>query len=396
MNKEYDVSVIIPIYNSEEYIEQGIQSVLNQSNIEVELILVNDGSTDGSAGIIDEYAKKYDSVKAIHQENAGVGAARNRGIREATGEYIAYLDSDDFYEPEVLPKLIEKCREQELDVLFATYMNFFEDEIAAEKWHKNRTEEVMRRGDYTAVPVTGIELMRQFKSQKEYNVNVFAQVANRDFLRRNNILFPEDIVFEDAPYTFAVLLHAKRAIACKEVLAQRRIRDNSLEHRPPTVERCYGAFKGIEPMIQRIEQAMNDVSEEEDGSVVSHELSRRYLFASKAFRQLPEVEQEEFLKRLSPVEEILFRALVEPYAAKYLQCEELKERVRTQKDKALELEKELSVQSRELENVRKTVQEKNQQIKKRNQEIESIKKSITFRIGKVIVGPFSFLKKQFK
>ena len=125
MNKEYDVSVIIPIYNSEEYIEQGIQSVLNQSNIEVELILVNDGSTDGSAGIIDEYAKKYDSVKAIHQENAGVGAARNRGIREATGEYIAYLDSDDFYEPEVLSELIEKCREQELDVLFATYMNFF-------------------------------------------------------------------------------------------------------------------------------------------------------------------------------------------------------------------------------------------------------------------------------
>lgn len=63
MNKEYDVSVITPIYNSEEYIEQEIQSVLNQSRIEVELILVNDGSTDGSAGIIDEYAKKYDSVK---------------------------------------------------------------------------------------------------------------------------------------------------------------------------------------------------------------------------------------------------------------------------------------------------------------------------------------------
>lgn len=306
------------------------------------------------------------------------------------------MDSDDFYEPESLTGLIEKCREQNLDVLFASYVNFFENEIAAEKWHKNRTEEVMRRGDYPETPVVGMELMRLFKAQKEYNVNVFTQIVNREFLRHNDILFPESIIFEDAPYTLTVLLYAKRAIACKEVLAQRRIRDNSLEHRPPTVERCYGAFKGIEPMMQSIEQAMNDVPEEAYRSVVSHELRRRYLFASKAFRQLPEVEQEEFLQRLSPVEEIFFRALVEPYAAKYLQCEGLKERVRTQKDKALELKRELTVQSRELENVRRTVQEKNQQIKKRNQEIENIKRSITFRIGKIIVGPFSFLKKRFK
>ena len=396
MNKKFDVSVIIPIYNSADYIEQGIQSVLNQPDLEVELILVDDGSTDESVRIIDEYAKRFDFVKAIHQENAGVGAARNRGIREATGEYIAYLDSDDFYEPESLTGLIGKCREQNLDVLFATYINFFENEIAAEKWYKNRTEEVMRRGDYPNIPVAGMELMRLFKAQKEYNVNVFTQIVKREFLRCNDILFPESIIFEDAPYTFAVLLHAKKTIACKEVLARRRIRDNSIEHRPPTVERCYGAFKGIESMMQSVKQVMNDVTEEEYRSVVSHELRRRYLFASKAFRQLPEVEQEKFLQRLSPVEEIFFRAFVEPHAEKYLQCEVLKERVRTQKDKALELKRDLTVQSRELENVRKTVQEKNQQIRKRNQEIESIKKSITFRIGKVIVGPFSFLKKRFK
>ena len=136
MNKKFDVSVIIPIYNSADYIEQGIQSVLNQPDLEVELILVDDGSTDESVRIIDEYAKRFDFVKAIHQENAGVGAARNRGLREATGEYIAYLDSDDFYEPESLTGLIGKCREQNLDVLFATYINFFENEIAAEKWYK--------------------------------------------------------------------------------------------------------------------------------------------------------------------------------------------------------------------------------------------------------------------
>lgn len=396
MNKEYDVSVIIPIYNSEEYIEQGIQSVLNLPEIEVELILVNDGSTDGSAGIIDEYAKKYDSVKAIHQENAGVGAARNRGIREATGEYIAYLDSDDFYEPEVLPELIGKCREQKLDVLFATYMNFFEDEIAAEKWHKNRTEEVMRRGDYPAVPVTGIELMRQFKSQKEYNVNVFSQVANRDFLRRNNIFFPEGIIFEDAPYTFEVLLHAQRAIACKEVLAQRRIRDNSIEHRPPTVARCYGAFKGVEPMMQCVAKRVNDAVEEEYREVISHELRRRYLFASKAYRQLPEAEQKKFLQMLSPVDEIFFYAFVEPHAEKYLQCEKVKETFRTQKYKTAELEKERIVQVRELQRLRENVQEKNQQIAMGKKEIERIKNSITFRIGKIIVGPFSFLKRKLK
>lgn len=88
MNKEYDVSVIIPIYNSEEYIEQGIQSVLNQPKIEVELILVNDGSTDGSAGIIDEYAKKYDSLKQFIKKMPEWALQETEGFERQPGNTL--------------------------------------------------------------------------------------------------------------------------------------------------------------------------------------------------------------------------------------------------------------------------------------------------------------------
>nr|WP_288964679.1 glycosyltransferase [uncultured Mogibacterium sp.] len=396
MNKEYDVSVIIPIYNSEEYIEQGIQSVLNQSNIEVELILVNDGSTDGSAGIIDEYAKKYDSVKAIHQENAGVGAARNRGIREATGEYIAYLDSDDFYEPEVLPKLIEKCREQELDVLFATFENFFDNEFVAQKWEDIQNEGVMRCGKYPSRPTTGVEILKHFKENKEYNVNVFNQITKREFLIKNGIFFPESIIFEDAPYTFAVLTNAKRTMAMNIVLAKRRIRDNSIEHRPPTVERCYGAFKGIEPIMRSAEKVLPNVSDEEQRKWVIYEVRRRYLFASKAYRELSEEKQSDFLNKCTVEEQLKFIAFIKPHADKYSKCIQLKSKLDAKAEKLSVIKAELYNQKKKLNEMQEIIRRQNKQIELNKTVLINVRKSHTYRVGRIIIGPLSFIKKRLK
>ena len=103
--KQYDhidVSMIIPIYNAQDYIVRGIDVVLAQSFSGLEIILVDDGSTDNTSNVIDWYAEKYSNVIAIHQENGGVGAARNRGIRCAQGEYIGFMDSDDMIYPDMV------------------------------------------------------------------------------------------------------------------------------------------------------------------------------------------------------------------------------------------------------------------------------------------------------
>ena len=102
---QIDISIIIPIYNVEKYLTVCIDSLMNQGDLRMEIIMVNDGSTDLSGEIADEYAKKEERIKVIHQENGGASAARNVGLDIATGEYIAFLDSDDWIKDESLSLL---------------------------------------------------------------------------------------------------------------------------------------------------------------------------------------------------------------------------------------------------------------------------------------------------
>ena len=131
MKKQYDISVILPVYNNVQYLEECLDSVLAEEKLSIEIVAIDDGSTDGSEQILDDYAGKYENIRVFHQENSGVSVARNLGLKKANGEYICYLDSDDRYCPGVLEKGLALCSEKKLDVLFFTYENFFENEIAA-------------------------------------------------------------------------------------------------------------------------------------------------------------------------------------------------------------------------------------------------------------------------
>lgn len=115
------VSVIVPVYNVETYLPKCIESILNQTHKNLELILVDDGSPDKCPEICDEYAKKDKRVKVIHKKNAGVSAARNDGIDFATGDFVAFVDSDDWIEPEMYEKLLQKQQEDDYDVVFCGY-----------------------------------------------------------------------------------------------------------------------------------------------------------------------------------------------------------------------------------------------------------------------------------
>ena len=98
------VSVIIPVYNSSEYIRHCLDSLLSQTLEDIEILCVDDGSTDDSLSILEEYSRKDERVRVLTQENAGAGAARNHGLREARGKYLSFLDSDDYFEPDMLEK----------------------------------------------------------------------------------------------------------------------------------------------------------------------------------------------------------------------------------------------------------------------------------------------------
>lgn len=177
MKKQYDISVILPVYNNVQYLEECLDSVLAEKRLSIEIVAIDDGSTDESEQILDEYAGKYENIRVFHQENSGVSIARNLGLEKAKGEYICYLDSDDSYCPGVLEKGLALCSEKKLDVLFFTYENYFENEIAAERWKNNRVNQPMRKREYPKEPIRGREMLLLFKTQLEYRVNVFLQMA---------------------------------------------------------------------------------------------------------------------------------------------------------------------------------------------------------------------------
>lgn len=115
------VSVIVPVYNAETYISKCVESILAQTYKNLEIILVDDGSTDSGPLLCDNFADKDDRIKVIHKKNAGVSSARNSGLDAAKGEYIAFVDSDDWIEPEMYEKLVENMEKNEVDAVFCGY-----------------------------------------------------------------------------------------------------------------------------------------------------------------------------------------------------------------------------------------------------------------------------------
>lgn len=126
------ISVIIPVYNVEQYLEKCLDSILNQTYKNIEIILVNDGSIDKSGLICDEYSRKYNNIKVFHKENGGVSSARNLGIDNATGQYLAFIDPDDYIDANMYEILVEKIVETNSDIAMCSFVYVKENENIVE------------------------------------------------------------------------------------------------------------------------------------------------------------------------------------------------------------------------------------------------------------------------
>ena len=124
---KYKFSIIIPCYNIEKYISKTLESVFNQTFKDFEIILINDGSKDNTGEILDDYSKKYKRIKVVHKENEGVSEARNIGIRNATGEYIYFLDGDDLIESTLLERANEVFKNDKIEIFSFGFNMVYED-----------------------------------------------------------------------------------------------------------------------------------------------------------------------------------------------------------------------------------------------------------------------------
>ncbi len=221
------LSIVIPMYNTEKYIGQCIKSVLDIKGIENEIIIINDGSTDRSPEIVREYEKKSSHIKVVNQENQGASMARNRGIEECTGDYIYFLDSDDWIETASFEKIIgelEKEHEKgkKIDIVVGKE-KAYNDSTGEEYLDERIPREIIGK------IMTGREFMEKSIRGRFWNVRLPIYLYRRGLLAENNILFPLGRKSnEDEVFSINVFYHAERLRVTDEIFGYYRARSGSI------------------------------------------------------------------------------------------------------------------------------------------------------------------------
>lgn len=215
-----DVSVIIPVYNTEKYLSACVDSILQQDHVSLEIILVDDGSTDDSATICDNYMQKYDNIKAIHIKNSGPATAKNEGLRLAQGNYIALTDSDDKMESLMLYKMVSAGYEHNADIICCNYKQIDEQGNVS---HLNSTNK-----QYILNHEEG--LIHFFSKDKIYS-QCWTKLYKRQTLIDHKIENDSGLrTDEDFIFNIRAFVHAQTTVIVDEPLYIYTHRENSLAH----------------------------------------------------------------------------------------------------------------------------------------------------------------------
>lgn len=205
MKAMINISVIIPVYNVENYLDECIKSVCNQTFTDFEIVVVNDGSTDSSLSIIEKYARFDSRIRIFSQENRGISAARNKGFNEARGAYILFVDSDDYIIPNTLSALWEYAEETKSEIILGNVWLFFNDDLNNKKASYKRPESIDNDGVFS-----GENLYAQLMQYESFPPLVYLFFTKRSYLIENNILMDETLGHEDELWTVLVMCQAKR------------------------------------------------------------------------------------------------------------------------------------------------------------------------------------------
>ena len=236
--KHPKVSVIIPVYNVEEYLLECLSSIQHQTLHNIEIICVDDGSTDGALNILCQEARKDSRITVITQKNSGLSAARNTGISMSHGQYLYYMDSDDILASHALEYLVDKIEENDLDCIFFGGKTFYESEKL--QYDQGKFKNYYQYHTGCEKPMSGPNLFTLLMRTKEYRASACMQLIAASLVRENSITFYEGIVHEDEIYTLQVIMASKRCMTVSDQLYFRRIRDNSIMTSEASIGRLLG------------------------------------------------------------------------------------------------------------------------------------------------------------
>lgn len=246
------ISIVIPIYNAEDHLQRCVDSVLNQTEKNIEIILVDDGSKDNSIEICKNYLNQDKRVQLIHQENSGVSAARNRGIEQACGEYIGFIDSDDWIEPNMYECLLREANQASADIVICDARTVYEDgKIQADTITQLSGNQILQKSEFTPsllLEMAGSAWRCIYKNHR----------YNDKLQKQKTILFPLGVKFsEDRIFNLYAFGQANKIAYMKKVFYNRYMNKKSAVHR--FHEDYFEAYKKAASCIERaIEFAWNN------------------------------------------------------------------------------------------------------------------------------------------
>lgn len=251
------VSVIVPIYNVEKYLPKCIESIVNQTLTNIEIILVDDGSTDNSGKIAAEYSKKDQRIKVIYKENGGQGSARNIGLDISSGEYIGFVDSDDWIDKDMYEKLYLNAKEKKADITVCN-RNVYD--------HGNNVITVVSVKEEVINDVKNN--IHEYVVEKllfKHTVVVYNKIYKADVLKNTNIRFKEvkEVGSEDALFNCQLLLHVNKISAINSTYHNQLAREGSTAR-----EYKIGAMERTARFIEELYRYTQDMNEKETGDIL--------------------------------------------------------------------------------------------------------------------------------
>lgn len=263
------VSIIVPVYNTSLFLDKCLESITRQTIKELEIILINDGSTDNSLEICKAYEAMDKRIILIDQKNRGLSAARNTGVQAATGEYIGFVDSDDWIEPDMFEKMYLQAAQSESEVCICDYkVNNVEEEISVSL---DIEKDIIEKDDLFNLLVLNIIAPKDFNSNsKNIAACVWRMLIKKEFLEKNNILFVEGITFmEDIIYSLEVYSKCNKVAICREYLYHYMYNSNSI---------TIGYKNNCMELNVKVFERMKEILKEEyDYSLIEKRMDIRYI-----------------------------------------------------------------------------------------------------------------------
>lgn len=239
MNKKL-VSIVVPIYNVEEYLQECVDSICAQTYKNMEIILVDDGSTDGSPDICDTYKKKDSRICVIHKENGGLSDARNCGLNVATGEYVAFIDSDDYIDETFVENLLLAAEENDAEIAVCSYRRVYDKPI--QKYGSI---------NYTIEVVSGTSFLESLYSGKHNDMGFVAwnKLYKKTLFTNYQIVYPKGRTYEDTFTTYKLLYYTKKVALVNYPQYSYRIRPGSIMQSNMTVRKCKDWLEGDQSAV---------------------------------------------------------------------------------------------------------------------------------------------------